>query len=109
MLDMWRYIHARTVVRVMARLRGPVPDRSAGLQAFLHRTIESRGGPAVLLDPEPGPFATLKKRWEGCSRVTPIQAALASSTGELPPHVIAARRSTSIRSRDRCRRSKPRA
>jgi len=117
MLDMWRYIHARTVVRVMARLRGPVPDRSAGLQAFLHRTIESRGGAfsilqvgaydgvsndsvhglldkhpqvhAILLEPQPVPFASLEKRWQGSSRVVPIRAALSDSTGERPLYVIA--------------------
>jgi FkbM family methyltransferase len=114
---MWRYIHARTVVRVMARLNGPILDRSADLHAFLQRTIEAPSGPfsilqigaydgvsndavhallekyhhvrAVLLEPQPGPFSQLQKRWEGSPRVTPIRAALSDATGERPLYVIA--------------------
>ena len=116
MRDMWRYIHARTVVRVVARLRGPVADRTADVEAFLRKTIESRSsfsilqvgaydgvsndwvhdllGPhdhvrAVLLEPQPGPFSLLQKRWDGSSRVVPVRAALSDSTGERPLYVIA--------------------
>lgn len=116
MLDMWRYIHARTVVRVTARLAGPVPDRTAEVQRFLRRTIESRQTfsilqvgaydgvsndalhdllrshdhvRAVLLEPQPGPFSALQKRWEGSARVFPIRAALSDATGERPLFVIA--------------------
>jgi FkbM family methyltransferase len=116
MRDMWQYIHARTIVRVSARLRGPVPDRTADFQAFLRRTIESRSTfsilqvgaydgvsndavhdllaaydhvRAVLLEPQAGPFASLQKRWEGSSRVVPVRAALSDSTGDRPLYVIA--------------------
>jgi FkbM family methyltransferase len=116
MRDMWRYIHARTVVRVLARLRGPVADRTADVQAFLRKTIESRPsfsilqvgaydgvsndivhgllGPydhvrAVLLEPQPGPFSLLQNRWEGSSRIVPVRAALSESTGERPLYRIA--------------------
>lgn len=116
MRDMWRYIHARTVVRVAARLRGPVPDRTADVQRFLRTTIESRPAfsilqvgaydgvsndaihdllgayehvRAVLLEPQAGPFSSLQKRWEGSSRVFPVRAALSDATGERPLYVIA--------------------
>jgi FkbM family methyltransferase len=118
MRDMWRYIHARTVVRLAARLRGPVADRSADVQRFLGTIIESRPGfsilqvgaydgvsndsvydllrayehtRAVLLEPQPGPFARLETLWKGSERVTPIRAALSDSTGERPLYVIADR------------------
>src|SRR5687767_7901822 len=111
MRDMWRYIHARTVVRVAARLRGPMPDRTAEVQRLLRRTIESRPAfsilqvgaydgvsndavhgllaayehvRAVLLEPQLGPFSLLQKRWGGSSRVIPVRAALSDSTGERP-------------------------
>jgi FkbM family methyltransferase len=116
MLDIWRYIHARTVVRVAARLRRPLPDRTAEVQQLLRRTIEARRTfsilqigaydgvsndalydllrsydhvRAVLLEPQPGPFSSLRKRWEGSTRVSPIRAALSDSTGERPLYVIA--------------------
>jgi FkbM family methyltransferase len=116
MFDMWRYIHARTVVRVAARLAGPIPDRTAEVQQFLRRTIDSRQSfsilqvgaydgvsndivhdllrscdriRAVLLEPQPGPFSSLQKRWEGSARVVPIRAALSDTTGERPLYVIA--------------------
>jgi FkbM family methyltransferase len=116
MRDMWQYIHARTVVRVAARLRGAAPDRTADVQRFLRTHIESRpvfsilqvgaydgvsndaihdllGAyeqvRAVLLEPQPGPFALLQKRWDGSSRVVPIRAALSETTGERPLYVIA--------------------
>jgi FkbM family methyltransferase len=116
MRDMWRYLHARTVVRVAARLKGPIPDRTADLQAFLRRTIEARQTfailqvgaydgvsndavhglieryahvRAVLLEPQPGPFSALQTRWSGSARVTPIRAALSDATGERPLYVIA--------------------
>jgi FkbM family methyltransferase len=119
MRDMWRYIHARTVVRVVARLKGPISDHSADLQRFLRRTIETRSGTfsilqvgaydgvsndavhdllekyqhvrAVLLEPQPGPFAELQKRWAGSPRVETVRAALSDSTGERPLYVIADR------------------
>ena len=116
MRDMWRYMHARTLGRVVARLKGPIPDRSAEVQELLRTTIEARPafsvlqvgaydgisndalhallGPydhvrAVLLEPQPGPFASLQKRWEGSTRVFPIRAALSDTTGERPLYVIA--------------------
>ena len=116
MLDMWQYIHARTVGRVVARLKGPIPDRTREVQQLLRKTIESRAafsvlqvgaydgisndalhallGPydhvrAVLLEPQPGPFARLQERWAGSTRVLPIRAALSDSTGERPLYVIA--------------------
>src|SRR5688572_14245761 len=116
MRDMWRYIHARTVVRVTARLRGPIPDRTADVQRLLRRTIESRPAfsilqvgaydgvsndavhdllreyghvRAVLLEPQAGPFSSLEKRWERSERVTPVRAALSDATGERPLYVIA--------------------
>ena len=116
MRDIWRYIHARTVVRVAARIRGPIPDRTADVQRFLRRNIESHDTcsilqvgaydgmsndtlhdllrdydhvRAVLLEPQPGPFSTLQKRWERSSRVVPIRAALSESTGERPLYAIA--------------------
>jgi FkbM family methyltransferase len=116
MFDMWQYIHARTVGRVVARLQGPIPDRTRDVQQLLRRTIEARQAfsilqvgaydgvsndavqpllgsydhvRAVLLEPQPGPFASLQKRWEGSSRVIPIRAALSDSTGERPLYVIA--------------------
>jgi FkbM family methyltransferase len=116
MRDMWRYIHARTVGRVAARLRGPAPDRAADVQRLLRRTIESRPAFAilqvgaydgvsndavhdllreydhvrgVLLEPQPGPFSLLRTRWEGSSRVVPVRAALSDTAGERPLYVIA--------------------
>src|SRR5262245_28422050 len=116
MLDMWQYIHARTVGRVVARLRGPVRDRSGDVQQLLRTRIESRPAfsilqvgaydgvsndaihallgaydhvRAVLLEPQPGPFASLQERWKGSARVVPIRAALSDATGERPLYVIA--------------------
>lgn len=116
MRDMWRYIHARTVVRVAARLRGPVLDRTAEVQQGLRKTIESRPTfsilqvgaydgvsndwvhdllrayehtRAVLLEPQPGPFAKLDRLWQGNQRITAIRAALSDSTGDRPLFVIA--------------------
>lgn len=116
MRDMWRYIHARTVGRVAARLRGPVPDRTADVQRFLRTAIESRPSysilqvgaydgvsndavhdlirqyehvRAVLLEPQPIPFSSLRKRWESTPRVVAVRAALSDATGERPLYVIA--------------------
>ena len=116
MRDMWRYIHARTVVRVAARLRGAAPDRTEAVRGFLRNTIESR--PAfsilqigaydgvsndsvhellrsyphargVLLEPQPGPFAKLESLWSGSERVAVIRAALSDAVGERPLYMIA--------------------
>ncbi len=115
MHDMWRYIHARTFGRVAARVRGPVPDRTADVQRWLRGIIESRPAfsilqigaydgvsndwvhdllsyahtDAVLLEPQPGPFAQLQQLWEGDRRIVPIRAALSDSAGERPLYVIA--------------------
>lgn len=113
---MWRYIHARTFGRVAARVRGPVPDRTADVQRWLRGIIESRPAfsilqvgaydgvsndwvhdllsgyahtHAVLLEPQPGPFAKLQQLWEGDRRVVPIRAALSDAAGERPLYVIA--------------------
>jgi FkbM family methyltransferase len=101
---------------VAARLRGPVPDRTADVQRFLRAAIESRPAysilqvgaydgvsndavhelirqhdnvRAVLLEPQPTPFSSLRKRWEATPRVVAIRAALSDTTGERPLYVIA--------------------
>jgi FkbM family methyltransferase len=116
MRDMWRYIHARTVVRVAARVRGRTPDRTAELQKFLRTTIESRQvfsilqvgaydgvsndsvhdllrtyehTRAVLLEPQPEPFAKLETLWAGNERITPLRAALSHDAGVRPLYMIA--------------------
>ena len=99
MRDMWRYIHARTVVRVVARLKGPVPDRTADLQqiscarrsssrpAFsilqvgrLRRRVErcrSRSARALRARARraaraaAGPVCRAQKLWAGSPRVVP--------------------------------------
>ena len=118
MRDMWRYVYARTIGRIAARLKGPAPDRIPEVKQFLRRTIEGRGTfsilqigaydgvsndvlhdllgsyeqvRAVLLEPQAGPFSSLQKRWEGSTRVFPIRAAVSDSTGERPLYVIAER------------------
>jgi FkbM family methyltransferase len=114
---MWRYIHARTVARLTPRLRKQAPDHGAACQRYLSRAVESqpqfsvlqvgafdgvsndpvyeliRTCPhvrAVLLEPQPGPFAELCRLWKDNARVFPIQAALAGECGERPLFVIAA-------------------
>jgi FkbM family methyltransferase len=116
MRDMWRYIHARTVVRVAARLRGATPDRTPEVKKFLQAAIQRQPAfsilqvgaydgvsndvihdllgaypqvRAVLLEPQPGPFALLQKRWEREPRVVTIRAALSETTGERPLYMIA--------------------
>src|SRR5688572_318932 len=116
MRDMWRYIHARTIVRVAARFRGVVPDRTDQLLKFLRSTVESgrvrsilqvgaydgvsndsvydllrtyEHTRAVLLEPQPEPFAKLETLWAGSKRVTPLRAALSHDTGVRPLYVIA--------------------
>lgn len=113
---MWRYIHARTVARVTPRLRRRVPDHSDAFQRYLLRAAESQpqfsilqvgafdgvsndpvhdviracpGVRAVLLEPQPGPFADLQRLWRDDARVLPRQAALAGECGERPLFVIA--------------------
>jgi FkbM family methyltransferase len=113
---MWRYIHARTVARVWPRLKRPVPDISPAVDRFLRRTIETRerfsvlqvgaydgisNDPlhdliqayphlrAVLLEPQAEPYAALQAQWAGCSRVVPLQKALADACGERPLYVVA--------------------
>lgn len=117
MRDMWRYIHARTVVRVAARLRGPTPDRTQAVRHFLRNTIESRPDfsilqigaydgvsndsihellrayphvHGVLLEPQPAPFAKLERLWLGSERIAVIRAALSDAVGERPLYMIAA-------------------
>jgi len=116
MRDMWRYVHARTVVRLLARLNGPVADHTAELHRFLKRTIEGldtcsilqvgaydgvsndsvhdllKAYPhvrAVLLEPQSAPYAALQKMWDGTPRIVPLRAALSNSAGERPLYVIA--------------------
>ena len=115
MRDMWRYIHARTIPRIVSRLQGPQEDRTDRLREFLRRSVEERAAfsilqvgaydgvsndivcslltcdtvRAVLLEPQPAPFAELQKRWAGSDRIVPIRAALSDSTGERPLYVIA--------------------
>ena len=116
MRDMWRFIHARTIVRVASRVRGAAPDHTADVQRFLVSAVTSKPDfsilqvgaydgisndlvhdllrehehvRGVLLEPQPGPFTSLQKRWEGVSRVVPIRAALSDTAGERPLYVIA--------------------
>ena len=113
---MWRYIHARTVARVLPRMRPPVADHGAALNRFLRTTVESRRTfavlqigaydgvandsvadllrdyahvRAVLLEPQPQAFAALQQLWRDVPRITPIEAALATGCGERPLYVIA--------------------
>ena len=113
---MWRYIHARTVARVLPRMRPAVADHGAALNRFLRTTVESRRTfavlqigaydgvandsvadllrdyahvRAVLLEPQPQAFAALQQLWRDVPRITPIQAALATACGERPLYVIA--------------------
>lgn len=113
---MWRYIHARTVPRIVSRVQRPVPDRSAAAGEFLRGLVESRTSfsvlqigsydgvtndpihdligaydqvRAVLLEPQPGPYAALLHRWRSTPRVTPMCCALAENCGQRPLYVIA--------------------
>ncbi len=103
-------------MRLLARLKGPVPDHTAGVQRFLKETIGRCDSfsilqvgaydgvsndsvheilqayqhvRAVLLEPQPGPYAALERMWDGSSRVIPLRAALSDATGERPLYVIA--------------------
>lgn len=103
-------------MRLLARLNGPAHDHTPQLQRFLRDTIEGRDSffilqvgaydgvsndsvhellqtyqylRAVLLEPQPGPYAALEKMWAGSARVTPLRAALSDTTGERPLYVIA--------------------
>ncbi len=113
---MWVYIHARTVARVWPRLKRPARDDSRAVQQLLRRAIESkerfsilqvgafdgvsndplhqliRDYPhvrAVLLEPQPGPYASLETLWRDCDRVTTLRSAIADTCGERPMYVIA--------------------
>lgn len=113
----WRYIHARTVARVWPRLKRPVTDESPAVERFLRETIEShesfsilqvgaydgvsndpvhdllRRYPqvrAVLLEPQPGPYAALDALWTDQSRVVRLRCALAAECGERPLYVVSA-------------------
>ena len=113
---MWRYIHARTVVRVLARIRAPLPDHTAELQRFLRKIIASRESfsilqvgsydgvsndsvhdllrtfehtRAVLLEPQPGPYAALQSLWRDIDRVTTLRCALSDKPGDRSLYVIA--------------------
>jgi FkbM family methyltransferase len=119
MASMWRYIHARTVARVIPRLRPPVADHSLELNRFLRATVEARRTfailqigaydgvandsvrdllrdyahvRAVLLEPQPRAFAALHQLWRDTPRIVPLQAALAETCGERPLYVIAEQR-----------------
>ena len=114
--SVWRYVHARTVARVLPRLRRRVPDRSDECRRFLQRVVQSRpqfsilqigafdgvsNDPvhdlirtfphvrAVLLEPQPAPYAALQRLWHDDPRVAPIQAALAADCGGRPLYVVA--------------------
>ena len=113
---MWRYVHTQTVARVLARLQRPVPDHTAAAERFLRSIIEARerfsvlqvgsydgvsNDPvhdlirsydhirAVLLEPQPAPFAALENLWRDNARVTPLRCALADQCGERQLYVIA--------------------
>jgi FkbM family methyltransferase len=112
---MWVYIHARTVARVWPRVKRPVRDCSRAVEQVLRGAIESRESfsilqvgaydgisndplhalirayphvRAVLLEPQPGPYAALEALWRDCSRVTPLRCALADTCGQRPLYVI---------------------
>ena len=111
----WRYIHARTVARVWPRLKRPVKDESPAVDRFLRETIESRqtfsilqvgaydgvsNNPlhelirryphvrAVLLEPQPGPYASLDALWEDQSRVVRLRCALDAECGQRSLYVV---------------------
>ena len=114
--SIWRYVHARTVARIVPRLKRRVPDRSDECRRFLRRTVESRpqfsilqvgafdgvsNDPvhelirtfpqvrAVLLEPQPAPYTALQRLWHDDPRVVTLQAALAADCRERPLYVIA--------------------
>jgi FkbM family methyltransferase len=114
--SIWRYVHARTVARVLPRLRPPTPDHTKACERFLRRIAESRSRfsilqvgafdgvsndpvhelirtfphvRAVLLEPQPAPYAALRRLWQDETRVVPLQAALAAGCGERPLYVVA--------------------
>ena len=114
--SIWRYVHARTVARIVARLRRPIPDRTDECRRFLQRVVESRpqfsilqvgafdgvsNDPvhelirsfhhvrAVLLEPQPAPHAALQRLWQHEARVVPLRMALAAECGERPLFVVA--------------------
>ena len=113
---MWRYIHARTIPRIVSRVQRPAPDHSIEADRFLRRLIEARADVsalqigsydgvsndpfhdlireyghvrAVLLEPQPAPYAALARRWAGIARVNALQCALADTCGERQLFVIA--------------------
>jgi FkbM family methyltransferase len=113
---MSRYVHARTVARLKPRLSRRVPDHSHQCQRFLRRIVESqarfsilqvgafdgvsndpvhelirtfRHVRAVLLEPQPAPYAALRRLWQDDARVVPLQVALDAGCGERPLYVIA--------------------
>jgi FkbM family methyltransferase len=115
----WRFIHARTVARVLPKLRRPVPDHSSALARFLRDTVASRrtfailqigafdgisndsvcgllrdftNVRAVLIEPQPAAFAALQNLWRDTPRITTLQAALSDAPGERPLYVIAENR-----------------
>jgi FkbM family methyltransferase len=112
----WSYVRARTVARVLPKLKPPVPDHSEALARFLCETVRSRptfsvlqigafdgvsNDPvcallrdcvnvrAVLIEPQPAAFAALQRLWRDTPRITTLQAALSDSAGERPLYVIA--------------------
>jgi FkbM family methyltransferase len=112
---MWSYIHTRTVARILARLQKAAPDRTSEVVRFLARAIESQTSfsvlqvgsydgvsndpvhdlverydhvRAVLLEPQPGPYAALEDLWRDTARVTTLRCALSDTTGERPLYVI---------------------
>jgi FkbM family methyltransferase len=109
-------VHARTIARVLPRLRRRIPDHSEACRRFLRRIAESRARfsvlqvgafdgvsndpvhdlirsiphvRAVLLEPQPAPFAALQRLWREDARVVTLQAALAAGCGERPLYSIA--------------------
>jgi FkbM family methyltransferase len=115
--SVWRYVHARTIARILPRLRRPIPDRSEACQLFLRRVAEARSRfsilqvgaydgvsndpvhdlirslphvRAVLLEPQAVPHAALQRLWQHDPRVAPLKVALAAECGERPLYVIAA-------------------
>ena len=100
----------------MAKVQSPVPDHTPAAERFLRGLIEANtrfsvlqvgsydgvsNDPvhelirqyehvrAVLLEPQPAPFAALEGLWRDNRRVTTLRCALADSCGERPLYVIA--------------------
>lgn len=112
----WPYIYARTIARVWPRLKPRTRDISPDIDRALRALVESRerfsvlqvgaydgisNDPlhhlirayghvrAVLVEPQPAPYAALEALWRDCPRVVTLRCALAADCGARPLYVIA--------------------